>query len=153
MAGNSSLTLKDFFGNSDYEKFEIPMYQRSYSWTNGQLDELWSDLENLDDEDNTTHFIGLFVMTEDESVKRRMQVVDGQQRITSVSILLAVLRDLMWEIVNYEQEVGKGKIAFTISTEIGALNKFLYAGNSNAETKLEPNENDKEAYRDTIAWL
>lgn len=70
------------------EQFRIPHYQRPYSWTFEQIDDLWDDLvENAAD----GHFLGSLVLAaEDES---RPQVIDGQQRLTTLMMLLSVLRD------------------------------------------------------------
>ncbi|MCR6648534.1 MAG: DUF262 domain-containing HNH endonuclease family protein [Cellulomonas sp.] len=80
-------TLRRLLGMED-EQFRIPHYQRPYSWTSEQVDDLWSDLvENA----ATGHFLGSLVLaSENES---RPQVIDGQQRLTTLMILLAVLRD------------------------------------------------------------
>lgn len=72
----------------DEQQFRIPPYQRPYSRTTEQVDDLWDDLvSNI----ATGHFLGSIVMsTEDES---RPQVIDGQQRLTTLMLLLAALRD------------------------------------------------------------
>lgn len=70
------------------EQFRIPPYQRPYSWTFEQVDDLWEDLrENA----ASGHFLGSIVMsTEDED---RPLVIDGQQRLTTLMLLMSVLRD------------------------------------------------------------
>lgn len=70
------------------QQFRIPPYQRPYSWTFEQVDDLWGDLlENA----QSGHFLGSIVMTtEDED---RPLVIDGQQRLTTLMLLLAALRD------------------------------------------------------------
>ena len=84
-------TLRKLLGMED-EQFRIPHYQRPYSWTSEQIDDLWSDLrENA----ATGHFLGSLVLAcEDET---KPQVIDGQQRLTTLMILLAVLRDACLE--------------------------------------------------------
>lgn len=76
--------------------YVIPPYQRPYSWNKEQWDELLSDLEGLEDGDR--HFVGaiVFVPQEPDKVRlglNRFEVVDGQQRIVTLSILLAAIRD------------------------------------------------------------
>jgi len=72
----------------DEQQFRIPPYQRPYAWTSEQVDDLWDDLvDNLD----SGHFLGsLVVSAEDEA---RPQVIDGQQRLTTLMLLLAALRE------------------------------------------------------------
>lgn len=70
------------------QQFRIPPYQRPYSWTSEQVDDLWEDLrENA----SSGHFLGSVVLsTEHED---RPLVIDGQQRLTTLMILMSVLRD------------------------------------------------------------
>lgn len=72
----------------DEQQFRIPPYQRPYAWTSDQVDDLWDDLiDNLDG----GHFLGSLVLAaEDES---RPQVIDGQQRLTTLMLLMAALRE------------------------------------------------------------
>ncbi len=67
--------------------FVIPPYQREYAWTVDEVDEFWSDLcSGLEDE---SYFLGLIILTDQDGAK---QVVDGQQRILTMTLLAAALR-------------------------------------------------------------
>lgn len=80
-------TLKGLLA-TDEQQFRIPPYQRPYSWTTDQVDDLWGDLV---DSLGSGHFIGsIVVAAEDEN---RPQVIDGQQRLTTLMLLMSVLRD------------------------------------------------------------
>lgn len=70
------------------QQFRIPPYQRPYSWTFEQVDDLWSDLL---DNAHSGHFLGSIVMSTEEL--ERPLVIDGQQRLTTLMLLLAALRD------------------------------------------------------------
>ena len=83
---------------SDSYRFEIPEYQRSYAWTTEQTGELLDDLmyameraENVSDA--SPYFLGSIVTIKD-GLQPHAQIVDGQQRITTLTILLCVLREL-----------------------------------------------------------
>lgn len=81
---------------SDAYAFEIPPYQRPYAWEEEQTRELLSDL--LDAMDNTVtsggvYFLGSIVLIKSPN-DPQSRVVDGQQRLTTLTILLSVLRDL-----------------------------------------------------------
>ncbi|MDE2822203.1 MAG: DUF262 domain-containing protein, partial [Chloroflexota bacterium] len=77
----------------DYE-FQIPVYQRPYAWEREQVGELLDDLraamERADDE---PYFLGSIVLIKRED-DPTSQVVDGQQRLTTLTMLLCVLREL-----------------------------------------------------------
>jgi cell division protein FtsL len=77
-------------------KFQIPEYQRNYSWTEEELGDLWRDLNNVmgqedDGFGDKSHFYGMFLfdVDDDEVVYK---IIDGQQRITTAIILLNEIR-------------------------------------------------------------
>lgn len=79
--------------SSDFE-FAIPDYQRPYSWRTEQALQLLDDLEgSLDRDIDEPYFLGSIVLVRD-GTSPQAEVIDGQQRLTTLSILLAVLRDL-----------------------------------------------------------
>jgi hypothetical protein len=78
--------------------FSIPSYQRPYAWTTEQTSELLDDIAtacgNAEDVANQTpYFLGSIVLIKDP-LKPEADIVDGQQRLTTITILLSVLRDL-----------------------------------------------------------
>ena len=85
--------LADVF--SDAYAFEVPGYQRPYAWEEEQAGQLLDDL--LDALDRTgrerTYFLGSVVLVKEPGMPSA-KVLDGQQRLTTLTILLAVLRDL-----------------------------------------------------------
>ncbi|MBF4998645.1 DUF262 domain-containing protein [Nocardia sp. BSTN01] len=79
--------------SSDYE-FTIPDYQRPYAWGKEQALQLLDDLEGaLVRDTDEPYFLGSIVLVKTGS-DPRAEVIDGQQRLTTLSILFAVLRDL-----------------------------------------------------------
>ncbi|MGW6425907.1 GmrSD restriction endonuclease domain-containing protein [Nocardia sp. NPDC055053] len=87
-------------GSSQYL---VPLYQRPYGWGDEQLQELWSDViqlaEDRIDEPDSTHFIGSVVLAPAPAgvagAVTRFLVVDGQQRLTTLTLLLAAIRDYL----------------------------------------------------------
>lgn len=90
--------LKEVF--SDEYQFQIPDYQRPYSWTTEQTGDLLSDLvdamrdHGTKDKDSSFYFIGSVVLIKSDR-NPMSDVVDGQQRLTTLTILFAVLRELL----------------------------------------------------------
>ena len=82
-------TLSDLLGPGT--ELAMPPYQRSYSWEKNEALDLFNDLLEAS-ESGHSHFIGAIVLVREED--GRMLIVDGQQRLTTLTILLAVLRDL-----------------------------------------------------------
>ena len=77
---------------SQGERLVMPPYQRSYSWGVKEALELLGDFVEAA-ENNAPHFIGAIVVVR-EKPEAPLEIVDGQQRLTTLTILLAVLRDL-----------------------------------------------------------
>jgi predicted transport protein len=78
-------------------QFVIPVFQRDYSWTETQCEQLWKDLLLIaNDPTSRGHFMGsvVYVSTGDTSAGfTRWLLIDGQQRVTTLTLLLAALRD------------------------------------------------------------
>lgn len=99
-------TIKTIFAGQ--KKFIIPRFQRTYSWGQEQLAELWRDLlASIIVEDETykatDYFIGTLVMIGNEN-SDSLKIVDGQQRLTTITILLSSL-------VQKFKQVGQEKAA------------------------------------------
>ena len=88
----SSLTIKQLFGNTD-SLYQIPRYQRPYSWGDDQLEKLWDDLLEAKEND-PNYFLGSVITAKSEDSTSYLDIVDGQQRLTTLTILLCVYRDL-----------------------------------------------------------
>ena len=83
----------------DKRLFTIPEYQRSYSWSTRQRDDLFKDIENLAEEDDgASHFMATVVCLRRAKVTlgthrlTQLDIVDGQQRLTTLIILLNTIR-------------------------------------------------------------
>ena len=67
--------------------YQVPPFQRDYSWTADEWDDLWQDILGLFDEDpEPAHYMGYLVLQSDDS--RQFDIIDGQQRITTLSIMI-----------------------------------------------------------------
>jgi uncharacterized protein with ParB-like and HNH nuclease domain len=80
------------------KQYVVPLFQRAYSWDKKEWEMLWEDLVYLCENDEPkSHFIGSIVTMPTTSVPEgviKFLLIDGQQRLTTVFILLALLRDL-----------------------------------------------------------
>lgn len=84
-------TIVKIFGDAD-SYYQIPDYQRPYSWEDEQIEQLWDDLYSAMESGDESYFLGpmILIRTKDGY----FEVVDGQQRLTTLTILFCVLRDL-----------------------------------------------------------
>ena len=86
--------LLDFLKKSP--QFVIPIYQRTYSWTERECQQLWADIVRTGSDDTVpAHFVGSIVYIHEGiyqvSTKSQLLVIDGQQRLTTVMLLLEAL--------------------------------------------------------------
>lgn len=75
-------------------QFIVPVFQRDYSWTTEECDQMWKDILRATDSGGG-HFLGQIVYVEGDmsAAFQSWLLIDGQQRLTSVTLLLAALRD------------------------------------------------------------
>ncbi|MEN8583132.1 DUF4268 domain-containing protein [Burkholderia sp. RS01] len=96
------------------KQYQVPLYQRVYSWGKKQLDQLWSDVVELErtlcDDPKASHFIGSLVLASSPDFGaigvNKFLVVDGQQRLTTLTLLLAALRDHLFETGDKDKASG-----------------------------------------------
>jgi len=103
--------LLDFIRKSP--QFLIPIYQRTYSWTEKECKQLWNDIVRAGSNDSiTAHFIGSIVYIEkglyQVSNQSSLLVIDGQQRLTTITLLLLALTQYMEKLPEDEQEIYDG---------------------------------------------
>lgn len=101
------LTVDEIFQRE--RRYTIPLYQRSYVWNREeQWEPLWEDIQKqaqaciIDPQaqSHKTHFLGAIVLNVSQIVGRalpRSEVIDGQQRLTTLQLFLAALRDYAHE--------------------------------------------------------
>ncbi len=125
-----------FLEGSD-KHFVIPVYQRNYDWRQKHCEQLFNDLINIS-KSNQTHFLGSVVsIYHDDGDDREYLIIDGQQRITTISLLLlAIYKLLDKKILN--AKVDKDQIK----------NEYLINKYSKEEKKirLKPIKDDKSAF-------
>lgn len=100
---------------SVYKRFSIPTFQRSYKWKNRQITDFFSAIESND----IGYFIGNIVcVVGSKKDEDRLIIVDGQQRITTITLLLIALRD-------YAATLTPGKNITEAESVVHWLNEYL----------------------------
>lgn len=83
--------------NRNY-RYTVPDYQRQYSWGEEQWGSLWADIQAIPEEG--THFIGSIVLIERSgglNELNKLEIIDGQQRLATVTILLSLMREKYYQ--------------------------------------------------------
>lgn len=124
------LKVEDIF-NSGNGKYKIPIYQRNYAWKEPQIRQLIRDIyDYVEIGDKRKYYIGTLVVRPDKE-KNTFEVIDGQQRLTTLSMLVAYLK----KAPNNTQESEKTKLENTITFQCrnastNSLNKIWKNQNS-----------------------
>ena len=132
--------VEDFL-SSNKTQFVIPVYQRNYDWSTGQCKQLLDDiLEVGTNKKMNAHFIGSIVYVHDDvytaSRIKELTVIDGQQRLTTLTLIYLVLHRLAKEL-NDEGLVNE-------ISETYLINKFAP---EEEKLKLRPTENNDKALK------
>ena len=97
------------------KQYVVPLFQRTYSWDKKEWETLWNDLAELCDSDNPrTHFMGSLVTMPTTSVPEgvaKYLLIDGQQRLTTTFIILALMRD-------YAKQINEPELAEEINNTL-----------------------------------
>lgn len=83
-------TVRMLFGRRG-AKFRVPEYQRGYEWGKKNFEDLWADLQRIGDRVNK-HYLGNIILLGQEG-DNEFEIVDGQQRMVTISILTMAIRD------------------------------------------------------------
>ncbi|MUV10448.1 DUF262 and DUF1524 domain-containing protein [Helicobacter pylori] len=89
-------TLLNFIKDNQKNQLVIPIYQRLYSWEKEQCKQLWADIIKIGGDDKMDrHFIGfiLYVLDSITHSNNALLIIDGQQRLTTITLLFIALRD------------------------------------------------------------
>lgn len=130
----------DIYFNGDKTLFLIPLYQRRYAWQRKHCERLFNDLLKVHHEGRRNHFFGSIVSMRADEVQDDLLIIDGQQRITTVSLLvLAAIKAKKEGFITCES----GDEYLRDKTK-----KYLYAPyrKGDRKIKLRPIDKDCEAY-------
>ncbi len=143
----SSKTYRQLMGNG--MRYEIPKFQRDYSWEAEQWDDLWMDLMAIIDQEEMEHYMGYLVLQ--TSNNKNFSIIDGQQRLTTMSlIVLSVLKclaDLVGEGNDAENNLLRKETL--LNSYIGYINPVTLI----SDNKIKLNRNSDEYYRHNLVLL
>lgn len=133
-------TLLEFFEQNQNNQFVIPIYQRLYSWGKEQCKQLWDDIIKIGGNDKMNgHFIGSILYVRDDNTHSSpLLIIDGQQRLTTITLLLIALRNHLSEEVEILKKFSRKKIeSYLINSNKDGDKKFrLILSESDKDTLL-----------------
>lgn len=150
-------SILNLFRDTDVEQYRIPKYQRAYSWKEEQVKAFCDDLYDAYKSNVDDYFFGAIIMIKDSNYDKIRNVIDGQQRITTFTILIAQLRNLCEEIIedleiNTKLKTKYKKQIKQLREQISDLSQCIEINNLNDSTKykLELSNTDKEFFEQYI---
>ncbi len=135
-------TLLEFFKQNQTNQFVIPIYQRLYSWKKEQCKQLWDDIIKIGGNDKMNgHFIGSILYVQDSvytTKHNEFLIIDGQQRLTTITLLLIALRNHLSDEVEILEKFSRKKIeSYLINSDKDGDKKFrLILSESDKDTLL-----------------
>ncbi|GAA7752493.1 DUF262 and DUF1524 domain-containing protein [Helicobacter pylori] len=143
-------TLLNFIKDNQKNQLVIPIYQRVYSWEKEQCKQLWDDIIKIGGDDKMDgHFIGsiLYVINDKTSYSNNvLLIIDGQQRLTTITLLLIALRDHLNDEDEFLKKFSCQKIQkhYLINSDKDGDEKFrLILSDSDKDTLLYLIDKDK----------
>ncbi|WP_271255089.1 DUF262 domain-containing protein [Pseudanabaena sp. Chao 1811] len=125
------------------KQYVVPLFQRPYSWKKSEWQMLWDDLIELSESDNPrTHFMGSIVTIPTTSIPEGVSkylLIDGQQRLTTIFILLCAIRDRAKETKD-EELVAEINNTILVNPYKKGLDYY----------KLQPTQIDREVFHKLI---
>ena len=132
----NSLTINKLLTDSD-ALYQIPVYQRPYKWGDDEVDKLWDDILESYRNEEPNYFLGSIITAKSGNGSKYLDVVDGQQRLTTLIILMATIRDLFPNINELECEedpfaigIDQIKNAIMVSDKFGRLRLATHSNHS-----------------------
>lgn len=145
--GTSSKTYRQLIGNG--LRYEIPKFQRDYSWESEHWDDLWQDILLVVKSEENEHYMGYLVLQTSDN--KKFIVIDGQQRLTTLSILILAVLKALNNLVSKGENVADNekRIQSFRDSYIGYLNPVTLI----SDNKLKLNRNSDEYYRNYLVLL
>ena len=141
-------TYRKLIGNG--LTYRIPRFQRDYSWTDDEWEDLWADiLGTIQEDGEPAHYMGYLVLQSQD--EKSFDVIDGQQRLTTLTlIVLAALKNLQRLIAdNNQPEHNQQRLDQIRQTYIGYLDPVTLV----SRTKLTLNRNNDHYFQTYLVQL
>ncbi len=136
--------LKELLSNG--KTYSVPTYQRDYSWKEEHWEDLWEDLMTIE-ASREDHYMGAVVLESGE--RKQFRVIDGQQRMATLSILILACVDHLYELAHegVDEDANKERAALLESSYLGAKDP----SSLRISPKLKLNANDDDFFQLNLA--
>lgn len=145
--GTSNKTYRQLLANG--LRYEIPKFQRDYSWEAEHWDDLWQDIKLILAHEDNEHYMGYLVLQTTNN--KEFFIIDGQQRLTTMSLLILAGLKCLKELADSgdDTENNLKRIDNLLSSYIGYVDPVSLIANN----KLKLNRNSDDYYRQYLVLL
>lgn len=144
----TNLTFRQLLGNG--LTYHVPPFQRDYSWSEDEWDDLWQDILGLFEEDGEpAHYMGYLVLQSQDN--KCFGIIDGQQRITTLSLMILAGLSYLKEQVEtgHDAENNQRRIDYLRGSYIGYMDPVTLVPRS----KLQLNRHNDRFYQNYLVPL
>jgi uncharacterized protein with ParB-like and HNH nuclease domain len=139
----------DLIGNGKI--YRVPPFQRDYSWDKENWEDLWQDLLTLYSNPDASHYMGAIVLQSSSDSEKEFTIIDGQQRLATLSIVAIAVIDKIRQLVDQNEEPESNQ-------ERQEILKRTYLSDRNPRSlryssKLLLNENNNDFYQGNLINL
>ena len=147
LLNTSTPNLKSLLGNG--RGYQVPPFQRDYSWKEENWEDLWLDVEELSGEGRSNHYMGSIVLY--QHGVENFTVIDGQQRLATLSLLILAVIDRIGELADSgsEEHENQQRALLLRNAFIGTKQ----AGSLVESSKLSLNRNDDDFFQSYLVQL
>lgn len=139
----------DLIGNGKI--YRVPPFQRDYSWDKENWEDLWQDILTLYSNPDANHYMGVIVLQSSSTSEKEFTIIDGQQRLATLSIIAIAVIEKIRQLVdqNEEPEFNRDRQEILKRTYLGDRNPRSLRYSS----KLLLNENNNDFYQGNLINL
>ncbi len=144
----NTMTFRQLFGNGT--TYAIPPFQRDYSWSADEWEDLWQDLhEAFKEEGDPSHYMGYLVLR--EVSPKEFEVIDGQQRLTTITVIVLAALNQLKRLANNADDEGRSsrRSEALRQSYVGYLDPVSLLPRS----KLKLNRNNDRFFQDWLVAL
>lgn len=139
----------DLIGNGKI--YRVPTFQRDYSWNEENWEDLWQDILALHLNPDSSHYMGALVLQSSSGSDKEFTIIDGQQRLATLSIIAIAVIEKIQRLVEQEKEISTNQ-------ERQAILKRTYLSDKDPRSlrhssKILLNENNNDFYQSNLINL
>jgi uncharacterized protein with ParB-like and HNH nuclease domain len=138
--------FSDLIGNGKI--YRVPPFQRDYSWKEENWEDLWQDIQTLYENPDSSHYIGAIVLQGSQRSDTDFTIIDGQQRLVTISILAIAIIEKIQTLIDRGEEAEANRERQRLLKSGYLSNKDL--GSLKESSKLILNENNNDFYQSRL---